>query len=393
MLIAYAGITNTILMTLYSMNNMPYSALSGVMTGDLNERTSITSDRFVAANIVQFIVGGCTLPLVAKFARGHDLQHGWRMTMALWAAVCLVGFLITFFTTRERIKPVAETKSSPGQDFRDLCRNAPWISLVAYTVCNFAMLTYRGGAFFNFYHHYADKGAMFDFLAKLGLTTAGTAPQGGVLEFLGYIVHGTREMAAQSNAADVFNSVLNMAETGSTILVIMATTGLSARFGRKAVVATGFSLCALLTFCYYFVSPTNTTGMLVLRVLVSVFYAITVAPAWAMYADAADYSEWQTGRRFTGMVYATIGFALKSGLAFGSAVFLWLMVGIWNYDTKAPDATNAIAGYHLSLSIIVALIFAGGAIAVATCKLNKKLTLQVAADLAERRRQAGLATA
>src|SRR3954471_911617 len=41
-LIAYAGITNTVLMTLYSMNNMPYSALGGVMTGDLNERTSST---------------------------------------------------------------------------------------------------------------------------------------------------------------------------------------------------------------------------------------------------------------------------------------------------------------------------------------------------------------
>src|SRR6185369_11254325 len=110
----------------------------------------------------------------------------------------------------------------------------------------------------------------------------------------------------------------------------------------KAIIVTGFALCALTTFCYYFVSPTNTTGMLVLRVLVSLFYAPTIAPAWASYADAADYSEWQTGRRFTGMVYATIGFALKSGLAFGSAVFLWLMVALWNYDTKAPGAPNAV---------------------------------------------------
>src|ERR1700744_1522901 len=33
-LIAYAAITNILLMTLYSANNMPYSALGGVMTGD-----------------------------------------------------------------------------------------------------------------------------------------------------------------------------------------------------------------------------------------------------------------------------------------------------------------------------------------------------------------------
>jgi Na+/melibiose symporter-like transporter len=214
-----------------------------------------------------------------------------------------------------------------------------------------------------------------------------------VLEFLGYIVHGTREAAAHSNAADVFNSVLNMAETATTIVVIILTTGLSARFGRKAIIVTGFSLCAVTTFCYYFVSPTNTGAMLVIRMLVSLFYAPTIAPAWASYADAADYSEWQTGRRFTGMVYATIGFALKSGLAFGSAVFLWLMVAIWHYDTKAPDAPNAVAGYHVSVSLCVAVIFAGGAIAIAFSKLNKATTLKMAAELEARRRQAGLAAA
>src|SRR5438270_1662811 len=38
--IAYALITNTLLMTLYSANNTPYSAMTGVLTGDVNERTS-----------------------------------------------------------------------------------------------------------------------------------------------------------------------------------------------------------------------------------------------------------------------------------------------------------------------------------------------------------------
>jgi hypothetical protein len=37
------------------------------------------------------------------------------------------------------------------------------------------MLTFRGGAHFNYYHHYADKGAMFDWVAKLGLTTPDAA--------------------------------------------------------------------------------------------------------------------------------------------------------------------------------------------------------------------------
>src|SRR5688572_30865660 len=112
MMIAWAGVTNTILMTLYSMNNMPYSALGGVMTADLNERTKLNSYRFVAVNFAQFIVGGFTLPLVAKLAEGRDRQYGWQATMTIWAVVCLVLFLITFFTTKERIQPVVTTRSS-----------------------------------------------------------------------------------------------------------------------------------------------------------------------------------------------------------------------------------------------------------------------------------------
>ncbi len=392
MMIAWAGITNTILMTLYSMNNMPYSALGGVMTADLNERTKLNSFRFVSVNVAQFIVGGFTLPLVAKFAQGHDRAHGWQVTMTIWAVLCLVLFLVTFLTTKERVKPVVEVKSSPKQDFADLVKNGPWIALFVYTLFNFGMLTYRGGAHYNLYHHFADKAAMFDFVEMLGLTSASATPEPGLLEWLGYIVHGTRDNLAGSNVADVFNSIVNMAGFATTIVVIILSAGLSKRFGKKNVIMTGFLLSAVNAFGYYLLTPSSTTGMLLLAIVGSMVYAPTIAVAWAMYADAADYSEWQTGRRFTGIVFATIGFALKTGLALGSAIFLWVMAGFWNYDTSAPAAPNAIVGYHASSSIGVALFFLGGAAAIAACKLNKNLTLKMADELAERRRAAGMAS-
>src|ERR1700691_1380936 len=117
-MIVYAAITNTMLMSIYSMNNMPYAALGGVMTGDVNERAKLNSFRFISVNAAQFIVGGFTLPLVAKFAGpGHDKQHGWSVTMGIWAVLCLVLFLITFLTTRERIQPISSEKTAPRQDF------------------------------------------------------------------------------------------------------------------------------------------------------------------------------------------------------------------------------------------------------------------------------------
>jgi GPH family glycoside/pentoside/hexuronide:cation symporter len=162
-MVVYGAITNALLMTLYSMNNMPYSALGGVMTGDLDERTKLNSYRFVAVNVAQFVVGGFTLPLVAKFAAGHDRQYAWRMTMTLWAGLCLVLFLITFLATRERVQPVKEEKTSPKQDFTDLLKNSPWRVMFVMTLIHFAILSFRGGALYNYYHHYADKAAMYDF--------------------------------------------------------------------------------------------------------------------------------------------------------------------------------------------------------------------------------------
>jgi len=391
-LIAYACITNTMLMTLYSMNNMPYSALGGVMTADLNERARLNSFRFIAVNIAQFIVGGFTLPLVAKFAVGHDKQYGWQMTMTIWAVLCLILFLVTFFSTRERIQPVNETKSSPKQDFSDLLKNVPWRIMAVMTLVHFAILSFRGGALYNYYHHYADKAAMFDFVEKLGLTApalAADAPKpGGALEWLGYIVHGTRTDLAASNVADVFNSIINMIGTATTIIVIMLSASLAQKFGKKAVAVAGFGLSALGTFAFYLLSPTNVTGMVALTVLIAIFYAPTIALVWAIYADVADYSELKTGRRFTGMVFATIGFALKSGLALGSASFLWIMAGFFNYDTKLPSADNAIAGYRATSCIVVGIMFAICTVLLMLYQLNKRATIEMADELAARRAKA-----
>jgi len=391
-LIAYAAITNSMLMTLYSMNNMPYSALGGVMTADLNERARLNSYRFVAVNIAQFIVGGFTLPLVAKFAFNHDRAYGWQMTMTIWAGLCLILFLITFATTRERIQPVTQAKSSPKEDFADLLKNGPWKIMALMTLVHFAILSFRGGATYNYYHHYADKAAMFDWVQSLGLCApalaSGAPPPGGLLEWLGYIVHGDKSNLAATNVADVFNSIVNMIVTATTIAVIMLSASFAKRFGKKAVAVAGFALSAANAFAFYLLKPADVNGMVILSIVGAVVYAPTIPLIWAIYADVADYSEWKTGRRFTGMVFATIGFMLKAGLAFGSALFLWIMAGFFNYDTKLPDASEAVAGYHATTSAAVGALFFICTVLLIVYKLNKRTTIEMADELAGRRLKA-----
>jgi Na+/melibiose symporter-like transporter len=120
-------------------------------------------------------------------------------------------------------------------------------------------------------------------------------------------------------------------------------------------------------------------------VLGAAVYAPTIPLVWAIFADVADYSELTTGRRFTGIVFATIGFCLKAGLALGSASFLWIMAGFFGYDTSHPEAPAAVAGYHFNASITVGLLFAVCTALLAAYKLNRRATIELADELARRR--------
>ena len=177
-----------------------------------------------------------------------------------------------------------------------------------------------------------------------------------------------------------------MIGTGVTMIVIILSPPLAKKFGKKAVAIGGFALASIGTFAFYLLGPTNVTGMVVLTILIAIAYAPTIPLIWAMYADVADYSEWKTGFRFTGIVFATIGFALKGGLALGSSSFLWIMAGLFNYDAQMADAPQAIEGFRMCSGIVVGVMFAICTILLTIYQINKKMTIQMADELAARRK-------
>jgi Na+/melibiose symporter-like transporter len=392
-IVAYAFITNMLLMTLYSANNMPYAALGGVMTGDSYERTSLNAYRFIAVNLAQLVVTGFTLPLVAKFAAAYGTGDtaratGWQITMGIWAVVCVVFFLITFATTRERLAPVSAHTSSLKQDFSDLFRNAPWIVMATLTLIHFAIISLRGGAFYNYYHYYADPPAMYDWLGSIGLTAPavvdGQAGSGGILEFLGWIAHGDRENLAGSNVADVTQSVIGVIEKVVYIIMILLTPMLTERFGKKTIAVVGFALVTIVSGLWYLPAPDQIWAMVGLTVLAGIAYGPTIPVLWSMFADVADYSEWQNGRSVTGIVFATICFALKFGLSVGSFMLLQLL-GWYGYVANAEQSSEALQGIRLTASLYPTIMFAACTLLLMAYKINKQMTLQIADDLATRR--------
>lgn len=379
--ILYAGITYIMLMSIYSFNNTPYSSLGGVMTSDIKERTSISSIRFVTATIATFIVQGLTLPLVTKFGHGNA-QKGWASTILLFASVVVVLLVITFFTTKERIKPPVNQKTPIKQDFKDIISNRPWKAMFALTLFLFVTLSMWGSSMSYYFNYVVDKDALFNFLRHFGLVADAGQSYGalhGFLNAFGLIASNNSQVFA------VGFSLFNMIGQLVTLLGVIFLSGwLSGIFGKRNVFIICLALTALFT-ALFFIVPTNNIGMIfIINILKSLAYAPTIPLLWAMMGDVADHSEWVNNRRATGFVFAGIVFALKAGLGIGGAI-CGSIIDSFGFVPNAVQSATAIVGIRLTASVIPAVTFSIGVIALFFYPITKSLNEKLQAELAERR--------
>ena len=380
--IVYAVLTNILLMTLYSANNTPYSAMSGVMTGDSDERTVLSSYRFVAAMLAQLIVGGFTLPLVAKFGHGNNAV-GWQKTMTLWAVVCVVCFVITFLTTKERIAPPPQQKSEPRADFKNLLKNGPWIAMFVLTLSHFIFVAMRGGTMFYYFSYYVDKAKLLEFLQ--GARPA--AGHGGVARRRPLPDERAR---ADSGGGSVERRVggiqpVQHREPGRhrrrrRVVDVPRDALRQARGGARRIHAHDVLLAS-----FIFMPATSIGATYTLELVRALCYAPTIPLLWAMFADIADYAEWKTGRRTTGVVFATILFALKTGLSLGGAIAGWLLSG-YGYQPNTTQTEHALLGIRLTVSVYPAIFLVIVVVCLVRYRITRAVEAQMALELDERRR-------
>ncbi len=362
--LAYAYITYIALMMVYSANNLPYSALSGVMTGDLGERTSLSSYRFVCAMFAQLIIQGLALPMVHHFGQG-DNTKGYQVTIGIFSALAVVLFFITFATTRERIQPPPDQKAPISQHFADLLRNGPWLAMFVLTLVLFITLSMRGSVVPYYFNYYADKASLARLLAGFG-------------------AHVSDEAAVVSLAFSAFNVLGTLA----TIVAIFFSKSLATRFGKRNVFIAGLGGTIVFTAIFALLPPTAVTAMFVSEILRQFAYGFTIPLLWAMMADVADYSEWKTGRRATAIVFSAIVFALKAGLGFGGAI-TGFVLSLYGYVPNVVQRGGALDGIRLTMSIFPAITFAICAACLFFYAIDKKTEIEMTTELAERRLKYG----
>lgn len=379
--IIYAFTTYVLLVIVYSANNLPYAALSGVLTGSMSQRNSLSSYRFVAVMIAQFIIQALLLPLVLILGDG-DKAEGFRNTMTLFSIVGVVFFLITFITTKERIVPAKEQRSSILQDLKDLVRNKPWVIMLVVTVLVFITLALKGGMYVYYFNYYASEPHLVAFLQNIGFN-AFIDNLNLALTSMGLTGFNWPEDAPTS-AFSLFN--------GSGIICMIIGIGFSKpladRFGKRNVFGGALLLSTLFLLVFYIYPPEAIGLMFLSQILHGFFYGITIPLLWAMIADVADYSEWKNNRRATAIIFSAMIFGLKTGLSVGGALVAGILA-VYGYDAGLEAQNPAtVNGIKLAVSVYCSLPFLIAVASLFIYEINKSMEHRIESDLATRRKPA-----
>jgi Na+/melibiose symporter-like transporter len=366
--VIYAVVTYTLLLLLYAANNLPYSALSGVITGDMKERNSLSAYRFVAVMFAQFFVQVFMLPIIETVG-GGDKAVGIEKVMTWLAVIGTIMLLITFFTTKERIVPRPEQRSSLKEDLGDLFKNKPWVIMLLLTTLVFITLAMKGGSYVYYFKNYVDKDRLTEFIMP-------------ILNFLNSI-------GINFFGEDPVSAGFGLFNAGGIIFMILGITlskPLADKYGKRDVFGITLFISTLFIIIFYLFPPTSVELMFGSQILHGFFYGITIPLLWAMIADVADYSEWKNNRRATAIIFSAMMVGLKAGLSIGSALLTWIL-GLFNYvpNSDAAQTESAIQGTKMLVSIFPAIPFLMGAGLLFFYKINKKLEVQIETDLKSRR--------
>jgi glycoside/pentoside/hexuronide:cation symporter, GPH family len=327
------------MMVCYTCINIPYNALSGVMSSDPQERSTINSLRFVFAFAGSAIVTGATPDLVRFLGAGDD-QLGWQLTMLLWSIAASILFVWTFFNTRERVAPASTQKTNVIQDIKDLTQNRPWVVLF--------------------------------FLALIIMITI-TLRSMSAAYYFKYVV-------GQPDLIKHFIPAYMIAAAAGASL-----TGVMTKFiDKKILMMLLMSATVIFSCAFYFVPSDNITVIFALQIALGFVLGPKSPLAFSMYADTADYNEWRTGRRATAMTFAAATFSQKLGTALAAAVIGSVFTAL-GYVANATQTATSQNGIVLLMSFIPAFFAFLAVIVMFFYDLDNKKLVQIQKELLERK--------
>ncbi len=338
--IIYAYFTYSIMMILYSLVNTPYSALLGVITGNSTERTSLSSYRLVFAFIGTLIVQGATLPLVSFYGIDNK-SKGFFYTMLTYALLAIIILFFSFASTKERIRPVKNISSTFKQDLLDLIHNKQIVILLGYSIFSLMSMSLRAASIIYYFKY---------FIGNENMSTA-------------FLLAGT---------------IANVAG-------IVVLERLSARIDKRKTMILLSIVATISSAVLFFAGPHDLVFIFGSYIVFSLIWGPNSALIYSFFGDAADYSEWKTERRATGLIFSSCIMANKLGWAIGGGLAGWLLA-YFGFKANVVQTLQVTDGIKLLMSVIPAAFTMVAAFLMFFSKLDAKTVNRVAYELEVRRK-------
>jgi len=337
--VVYAYITYGLMMVVYTAIMIPYNSWVGVISPNSEERTSVSSYKFVFAYLAGLTVQALVLPMVAYFGSGND-AIGYTTTMIVLGSISILFFLVTFFSAKERVQPEAKVKSKLKEDLKDLWHNKDWILVFITSMLLLIYVIIRSGDIMYYFEYH---------LGNKDLATS-------------FMVVGTV----------------------AVLLGVLPTKWLSAKIGKRKLFIISLIIISVSQIGFYFTGPDDIVLIFALQIIFSLASGPTMPLMWAMLADTADYSEWKTHRRATGLIFSATNMSIKSGVAIGGAAIMWILA-YTGYEANQSQTEESIYGIKMLMSIIPAVMAAICIIPLLFYKLDDKKMIEIEADLKARK--------
>jgi len=357
--IIYAYATYTLMMMIYSSINVPYASLMGVMSSNIKDRTTLATFRFVFAFAGSILVLATTEPLVSALSHtslGVNLQRGWQYSMIIYGIIAAILFYFTFAWTLERVKPPKEQVTSLKADLLNLAHNKPWFILLGAGVSTLIFNSLRDGSTIYYFKYYFRSQEAFQ------------------LPLLDIAINYSTLYLVLGQAANIIGVVLAKP--------------VSDKIGKKNTFLYAMVIACLLSCIFYLFTENNIFLIFLFQFLISICAGSVFPLLWSMYADIADYSEWQTGRRATGLIFSSSSMSQKLGWTLGGAITGWLLA-FWGFEANTVQTEVAQTGIRMMLSFIPAIGAFLSGLFIIFYKLSDAFMLTVSNDLEERRKKEG----
>jgi GPH family glycoside/pentoside/hexuronide:cation symporter len=343
----YAYITYTLMMLAYTAINVPYSALMGVISPVSIERTKVSSYRFFFAFSAGWLIVTFVRPLKDLLGGGDEVL-GFQLVMAIFAVLSVAFFWICFATTKERVAPPPKQNTNVKADLAALMRNGPWLVLFVAGILTLMSIAVRaGGTMYYFKYFIGDDGAVLFHLFGLDFDRTSIFMSLGTLAMLFGLV---------------FTKALVTRFEKRTLMIALSLGNVAASIG------------------FFFIPPDQYWTMVFVNCLGSIINGPTPAIVWAMYADSADYGEWKTGRRTTGLVFSGIQFAHKMGLAVGAGLSGYILAW-YGFVANEVQTESSIMGIRLMFTVFPGVLAILGTLAFLFYRLDQKTISQIESEL------------